>query len=78
MSDPIKRELEPRFIVLRRSNGHFESIGPTVQAYNTKQEAADRAVELRNQHREQVFVVFSLIQQFAFELIPSEGEVKEP
>lgn len=67
--------LAPRWVVLRRDNGNFESVGALIEGHGTIQEAYDRAKELSGKHHGKIFVVCALIGQFVFEPVMIQEEV---
>ena len=56
-------DIDPRFVTLKRINGHFEAVGPAIQSFETEQEASDARDALANQHHGLTFAVFSLVEQ---------------
>ena len=75
---PAEREIGARWIVMRRANGHFESIGPLTESFTSEADAYAKAEELLAQHRGQRFAVFKLSREYVYEPVMVHGVVREP
>lgn len=73
-----EREIEPRWIVIRRANGHFEHIGALTESFTSEADAYAKAEELLKQHQGQRFAVFRLVREYVYEPVMVHGVVREP
>lgn len=63
--------LPERWIVLRKTNGHFEMpFGPVIETYPTRLAAIDAARALANKHQGSIFSWFRLDGQIG--ILPTE------
>ena len=71
----IKRPVLPVFIVMKRTNGHFEQLGQVTEAFKSCEDAREKKVTLARQHRGQIFSVFALIEQESLQPVAILEEV---
>jgi hypothetical protein len=56
-------DIEAKWICIRRQNGHFEALGPAIQAFDTEAEAVDARDALAKQNHGTIYAVFELSSQ---------------
>ena len=56
--EPKLDNLDPRFVVLKRTNGSYEPLGQVIGAFETAQEAEAEAAKLAEQHHGIRYTVF--------------------
>lgn len=76
MSEP----LEPKWIVLRRSNGHAETLGSIIPLHETEAAARDEALSQSGKHNGIKFCVCAVIAEYSAEvqtIVRETGKAKK-
>ena len=66
----IERKISPSWIVLKKTNGHFEQLGQTTERFDTFEAAQDRMASMAKQYQKQTFAIFEMRSGMTYESVP--------